>query len=258
MGTKKKEQKDYQYHIGLCKGDIAPIVLLPGDPGRVKVIAKHLSRARKVAQNREYTTYTGYYKKVPISVMSTGIGCPSAAIGLEELTRIGAHTFIRVGTSGSLQPDVHIGDIVVSTGAVRDEGTSQQYIPYNYPAVANIDVVNALAQAARKYAQGKTHVGIIHSKDAFYIEEPGQLPTENYWKDRWTMWKRGNTLCTEMESSALFVVGAIKRVRVGSINIVVTEYTDHEDDEIPIAPVDMDALIIPALEAAVLLHNNTQ
>ncbi|MEJ2744874.1 MAG: nucleoside phosphorylase, partial [bacterium] len=126
-----------QYHVKLAKGDVGRYVLLPGDPGRVPVIAGFLDKAEKVAQNREYTTYTGEVDGVKVSVTSTGIGCPSAAIAVEELARVGADTFIRVGTAGGLQTDVGIGDLVISTATVREDGTSLQYVPLNYPAVAD-------------------------------------------------------------------------------------------------------------------------
>jgi len=166
MAMKKGEK---EYHIGLGKGDVGRYVILPGDPGRVPRIAKHLDSAEKVAQNREYTTYTGKVDGIKVSVTSTGIGCPSAAIAVEELIRVGADTFIRVGTAGSLQKEVGLGDLVIATGAIREEGTTRQYVPLSFPAVPDLDVTIALREAARKLGYN-SHAGICHCKDSFYSE----------------------------------------------------------------------------------------
>lgn len=141
-----------QYHIQLQKGDVGRYVLLPGDPGRCEVIARHLEGAVHVATNREYVTYTGFLDGVKVSVTSTGIGCPSSAIALEELVRVGADTFIRVGTSGAIQPGTKSGDLAIVTGAIRDEGTSIHYLPIAFPALADMEIVAALRSAAQKQA----------------------------------------------------------------------------------------------------------
>ena len=138
-----------QHHLHLEKGDVGRYVLLPGDPGRCKVIAEHFDGVVHVATNREYVTYTGTLDGVKVSVTSTGIGCPSAAIAIEELVRVGADTFIRVGTSGAIQPGTKTGDLAIVTGAIRDEGTSSHYMPIEFPAVADLQVVDALRRAAR-------------------------------------------------------------------------------------------------------------
>ena len=158
-----------QYHLKLKQGDVGRYVLLPGDPGRCEKIAQFLDDPKLIAQNREYITYTGTLLGERVSVTSTGIGCPSTAIAMEELIRIGADTFIRVGTSGGIQPGTKSGDIAIVTAAIRDEGTTRQYLPIEYPAVADPDVVIALRQAALKL--GLTfRVGVSHSKDSFYGE----------------------------------------------------------------------------------------
>ena len=126
---------DRQYHIQLKEGDVADFVILPGDPGRVDFIAEHFDDAKEVAYNREYKTITGTYKGRPVSVTSTGIGCPSAAIAVEELANIGAKTLVRLGTSGAMQEHTRVGDLVIANGAVRQEGTSPQYMPMEFPAV---------------------------------------------------------------------------------------------------------------------------
>jgi len=148
-----------QYHIGVGKDDIGHYVILPGDPGRCEEIAKYFDNPQKVGQNREYTTYTGYLNGEKVSVMSTGIGGPSASIAIEELVDLGAHTFIRVGTCGGMQLDVESGDVVIATASIRAEGTSREYAPIEFPAVANLDVTNALIQASKNLKQ-RWHAGV--------------------------------------------------------------------------------------------------
>ena len=209
-----------EYHIGLAPGDVGRYVILPGDPGRVPKIASFLDRAEKVAENREYVTWTGEKDGIRISVTSTGIGCPSAAICIEELIRVGADTFIRVGTAGSLQPDVGLGDLVVSTAAIREEGTTRQYVPLSFPAVADLDVTLALRQAARELGH-RCHTGITHCKDAFYIEGDFGLPQEEHNEALWRTWERAGVLATSMEDAALFVISSIRKVRVGQVLAII-------------------------------------
>ena len=206
-----------QYHVELSKGDVGRYVIPPGDPGRVERIAKFLDNPRRVACHREYVTYTGSLDGVPVSVTSTGIGGPSTAIAVEELIAVGADTFVRIGTVGMVQDYFDLNDCIIATGSVRDEGTTRQYIPLSYPAVAHYDVVDALRRAAKRC--GKTaHVGIVQSKDAFYGEaEPESMPNEPVLRYQWDAWKRGGVLASEMESAALFVVSSIRRVRAGCI-----------------------------------------
>jgi len=218
-----------QYHIVLKKGDIGKYVILPGDPKRTELIAKYFIDAKEIAFNREFRTFCGYIegydgKKIKVATTSTGIGCPSAAICIEELANIGGKVFIRVGTAGSLQKHVKIGDIVISLAAVREDGTSRQYVPLSYPAVASIDVVNALVESAKKLKY-KYHVGIVHCKDAFYTEEFGEqnyvLPMKEYNEFLWKVWQRSNVLATSMESSALFVISSIRNLLVGEVLAVI-------------------------------------
>lgn len=207
-----------QYHIALRPGEVGRYILLPGDPGRVPVIASFFDDAEKMAQNREHTTYTGTLDGVKVSVTSTGIGGPSTAIAVEELARIGADTFIRVGTSGLMQPDLmRTGDLVVVTGAVRDEGTANHYMPLAFPAVADLDVVTALREACE--TRGKRYfIGLTHSKDSFYGElTPDRMPISYALKNRWSAWVRGGVLCSEMEAATLFVLSSVLGKRAGGL-----------------------------------------
>jgi uridine phosphorylase len=198
-------KKRIQPHIMCGVGDVADYVLLPGDPKRVERIASFFDEAKRVADYRGFITYTGKVDGVGITACSTGIGCPSTAIVVEELTRIGAKTLIRVGTTGALQPDIDVGDIVVATAAVRSDGTSREYMPIEYPAVADFDVISALLTAS-KDSSVRIHRGIIQSSDAFYVaSEASNKLTE------------GNVLSIEMESSTLFTLASIKRVKAGTI-----------------------------------------
>lgn len=209
-----------QYHIGVGPDDIGKYVILPGDPGRCEKIAKFFDNATKVGQNREFVTYTGYLNGEKVSVCSTGIGGPSASIALEELVANGAHTFIRIGTCGGMQLDVLSGDVAISTASIRMEGTSREYAPIEFPAVANIDVVNALIQAAKNLDQ-RYVVGVTQSKDAFYGQHrPETLPNGDELIRKWKAWLSLDCKVSEMESAALFIVGQYLKVRVGSCFLV--------------------------------------
>jgi uridine phosphorylase len=185
----------------------------------VPVIASFLDRSQKIAQHREHTTYTGWLGDEKVSVTSTGIGGPSTAIAVEELARIGADTFIRVGTAGLMQPFVQSDDLVVVTGAVRDEGTALHYMPMEFPAVADLDVVECLRQACQ--AQGvRYHVGLSHSKDSFYGEiQPERMPLAAKLQQEWQAWVMGGVLCSEMEAAALFVVSSVLGKRAGGLMV---------------------------------------
>ena len=210
-----------QYHIGLKKGDVGEFVILPGDPKRCEKIAAFFDNPVKVADQREYITYTGYIDGTKVSVTSTGIGGPSAAIALEELVKVGAKTFIRVGTCGGMDTDVKGGDVVIATGAIRAEGTSKEYAPVEFPAIANIDVVNALAEAAKKLGYNY-HTGVVQCKDSFYGQHsPEAMPVSSELLNKWEAWKRLGCLASEMESAALFVVASYLKVKIGSVFLVV-------------------------------------
>ena len=210
-----------QYHLRIKKGDVGRYVILPGDPKRVPLIASYLDHAVQVADFREFITFTGSLEGVPVSVTSTGIGGPSASIALEELHACGADTFIRIGTCGGIALDVMGGDLVIATGAVRAEGTSQEYAPLAFPAVADYDVVTALKQAADTLG-AKSHIGVVQCKDSFYGQhDPDRMPVSYELKQKWEAWKRLGVLASEMESAAMFVVSAALGARCGSVFHVV-------------------------------------
>ena len=200
------QKLEKQFHIRCVPGDVGRYVILPGDPGRVPAIAALLDGAAPVARNREYNVYTGYLDGERVTVCSTGIGGPSAAIAMEELHNLGADTFIRCGTCGGIDPDVKSGDIVVATGAIRFEHTSLEYAPEEYPAVSDLDVALALREAA--LSLGKTvHTGVVQSKDSFYGQHsPARMPVSGMLLEKWEAWKRLNVKASEMEAAALFVI----------------------------------------------------
>ncbi len=213
-------ENDKQYHIQVGEGDVGRYVILPGDPKRCEKIAQYFDDAKLVADSREYVTYTGYLEGTKVSVTSTGIGGPSAAIAMEELVKAGADTFLRIGTCGGMQTDVMSGDIVIASGAVRMEGTSKEYAPIEYPAVPDIRLVNALIKGARQLEQ-TYHVGVVQCKDSFYGQHsPEEKPAGYELIDKWEAWMRMGCLASEMESAALFIVAASLKVRAGTCLLV--------------------------------------
>lgn len=214
------EDVSRQYHIQVARGEVGRYVIMPGDPKRCEKIAKYLDDPVLIADNREFVTYTGTLDGEKVSVTSTGIGGPSAAIAMEELYRCGADTFVRIGTCGGMQPEVKSGDIVVATGAIRMEGTSREYAPIEFPAVPDLMVTNALVEAARK-KEIPFHTGVVQCKDSFYGQhEPEVKPVSYELLNKWEAWKRLGCLASEMESAALFIVASHLRVRVGSCFLV--------------------------------------
>lgn len=211
-----------QFHIRAKKGEVGRYVILPGDPGRVPKIAAYLDDAVQIAQNREYNLYTGKLHGVPVSVCSTGIGGPSAAIAVEELTKCGADTFIRIGTSGGIRLDVTGGDLCIATSAIRAEGTSYEYLPDGYPAAANFEVVQALVESAKELCDGSFgnsyHVGVVHSKDSFYGEvEPEKSAVSKKILTNWEGYRACGCLTSEMECAAVFSVGLVRGARCGAV-----------------------------------------
>jgi uridine phosphorylase len=238
-----------QYHINVGAGEVGKYVILPGDPKRCAKIAAHFDNPQLIADSREYVTYTGYLDGVKVSVTSTGIGGPSAAIALEELVKCGADTFIRVGTSGGMDIDVKGGDVVVATGAIRMEGTSKEYAPIEFPAVANFEVANSLVQACKDLNKPH-HVGVVQCKDSFYGQHSPQTKPVSYeLVDKWNAWLGLGTLASEMESAALFVVGSYLRVRVGSVFLVVANQEREKAGLENIQVHDTEAAIEVAIEA---------
>lgn len=215
------EDPGRQYHIQVAKGEVGRYVIMPGDPKRCAKIAEYFDDPLLIADNREYVTYTGTLDGVKVSVTSTGIGGPSASIAMEELYRCGADTFSRIGTCGGIQTEVKSADVVIATGAVRMEGTSREYAPIEYPAVPDLDVTNALVNAAKKQ-NVDFHTGVVQCKDSFYGQhEPEVKPVSYELLNKWEAWKRLGCLASEMESAALFIVASHLRVRTGSCFLVV-------------------------------------
>lgn len=210
-----------QYHTGVSSDTIGKYVILPGDPKRCEKIAKHFENAKLVADCREYVTYTGTLDGVKVSVTSTGIGGPSASIAIEELSKCGAHTFLRVGTCGGMQKEVCGGDLVIANGAIRMEGTSKEYAPIEYPAVPDVTAMNALIHAAES-ADIRYHVGVVQCKDSFFGQhEPEVMPVSYELENKWQAWIRMGCLASEMESAALFIAGSFLKVRVASCMLVI-------------------------------------
>ena len=243
------EDESRQYHIQVAQGEVGRYVIMPGDPKRCVKIAQYFDDPVLIADNREYITYTGTLDGVKVSVTSTGIGGPSASIAMEELCRCGADTFVRIGTCGGMQTEVKSGDVVIATGAIRMEGTSKEYAPIEYPAVADLEVTNALVSAA-KTKGFPHHAGVVECKDAFYGQhEPEKMPVGYELLSKWEAWKMMGCLASEMESAALFIAAGKLRVRAGSCFLVVA---NQEREKLGLEnPVvhDTDMAIQAAVEA---------
>jgi uridine phosphorylase len=209
-------------HLPIKFGEVARYVIVPGDPNRVPVIAESLENVINQGQNREFNAYKGTHKGIEVSVVSTGIGCPSTAIAVEELSHIGAEVFIRIGTSGSVDNSAKKGDIFIATAAVRDDGTSKQYMPIEFPAVASHNVVGSLIRAS-KNLKIDSKVGICQSKDSFFGEtEPDRMPVAPYLDFKWKSWQGGGVGASEMEAATLFTLSQIKRIEAGAILAIET------------------------------------
>jgi uridine phosphorylase len=221
------------FHLGLTRGDLrgATVAILPGDPGRVGKIAEHFDDPVHLAGNREFTSHLGFAGGAPIVVCSTGIGGPSTSIAVEELAQLGVRTFLRVGTTGAIQPEIEVADVIVTTGSVRMDGASLHFAPLEYPAVAHFDCVSALVAAAA--AAGITsHVGITVASDTFY---PGQerYDTVSGYVRRSLQgsrdeWARLHVLNYEMESATLFTQCAANGWRAGMVAGVLVNRTQRE------------------------------
>lgn len=218
---------EVRFHLKIRSGDVGRYVILPGDPGRVPKIAALLDDAKQIAQNREYNIYTGTLNGEKVSVCSTGIGGPSAAIAVEELIDSGADTFIRIGTSGGIDLSVFGGDLIIAEAAIRAEGTSYEYLPQGYPSIADFEVTTALAQAAKELSTeepgNRYHVGVVHSKDSFYgeVNPDGSAVGDNI-KSRWDSYFKCGCLTSEMECAAIYAVGLVrsvfpKKIRCGGV-----------------------------------------
>jgi uridine phosphorylase len=242
------DKKEILKHIRCGVGDVAPYVIIPGDPGRVKRIVDQMDKAEKIAENREYVTYTGEYKGVNITVCSSGIGGPAASIAFEELIKLGAKVFIRVGSAGGRQPKIPIGTPVVINASYRGEGTSMVYLPAPFPAVASLDVTNALVKAVEEQKEDY-RVGIGFSRDAYYVQD----------KELNTLLTEAGVMAAEQEASILFIVGSKRGVKTGAIvstdsNIYLEKQPSLEEKE-KLFFVGERKCIKAALDACVILND---
>ncbi len=217
-----------QPHLLVEPGDLADVALVPGDPGRVDRIAAHCEDVQEITHNREYKLVNATYEGRDLTICSTGVGCPSAAIAVEELAAVGVDTFFRVGTTGALQEGIEIGDMVVATAAAKDEGTTKRYESETVPAAASHEVVATLLAAAEERNED-VHVGSIATDDAFYAE------TDEYVTD----WEAAGLLAVEMEAASIFTLARRKGLRAGAIctvdgNLVEgTQKGETDDGELP-------------------------
>lgn len=212
-----------QYHIGLDAPMLegAKYAILAGDPGRIQGIAQGMERPRYLGSNREYTSYLGYLAGQPVVAMSHGIGGPSTAIAVEELAQLGVTTMIRVGTSGGMQQQVRAGDAVIVQAAIRQDGTSREYLPVEYPAVADFQVTAALQKVALR-EKVPHHIGVVQCKDSFYGQHaPQRMPVGDELLSKWRAWIQGGALASEMETATLFVVSSVLRVRAGAVMLCI-------------------------------------
>ena len=242
-----------QYHVGLKPGDVGKYVILPGDPKRCEKIAQYFENPYLAADSREFVTYTGTLDGEKVSVTSTGIGGPSASIAMEELCNCGADTFIRVGTCGGMQTEVCGGDLVIATGAIRMEGTSREYAPIEYPAVPDLEVTNALVNAAKKLGMAY-HTGVVQCKDSFYGQhDPSGKPVSYELENKWEAWLRLGTLASEMETAALYTVSSYLKVRSATVLLVVANQEREKKGLDNTVVRDTDKAIKGAIEAIKLL-----
>ena len=207
------------YHLPTTVTEASPLVLLPGDPERVDLILSRLSHPEWFGQRREFRVGRGELDGVPVMVVSTGIGGPSTAIAVQELHYLGAQTLIRVGTAGSLTPDVRVGNLILASAAIRDEGTSRQYLPLEFPAIATPEVIEDLRLGLQAITlQPTVHIGVVHSKDAFFAQKyPDDVPLGELHQERFRAWAKGGALVSEMECAALYIVGQSLGCRTGAI-----------------------------------------
>ena len=245
------KNQEIMYHINLSAKDLegAHFAILTGDPGRVKTIASYLENPRILCSNREYTSFLGKIENKPVLVISTGIGGPSTAICVEELSMLGVTHFIRVGTSGGMSLDVCAGDLVIATGAIRQEGTSKEYLPIEFPAIADLEISLALRCAAKKL-NARCHAGVVHCKDSFYGQHlPSRMPVSYELENKWKAWLKGNALCSEMESAALFTIASSLGLKAGAILLVIWNQEREKSGISQNKCFDLDLLIRVSIEA---------
>ncbi len=241
---------DGMYHIGLRPSDTAKAAIICGDPGRVEKIARMMDSAEFVASKREYTTWSAMLDGKRVLIVSHGIGGPSTAICIEELNMLGVKTLIRVGTCGGMAMDVKTGDLVIAQAAIRAEGTSREYLPIEFPAIADFSVTAALKNAAEALEKPH-HIGVVHCKDSFYGQhEPSRMPVGGELAAKWSAWLKGGCLASEMETAALFTVSATLGMKAGCVLRAVWNqeranagFTDSDDgDELSAARAAIEAI----------------
>lgn len=233
-------------HILLKEGDVARYVLTPGPPERAQRASELLDKAERKQFHREYLTFTGSYKDAPVSIMSTGMGCPAVAIGIEELAAIGANTFIRIGSCGAIGEKIDIGDCIIASGALKEESTSTQYAPVGFPAIPSLEVLLALVKSAREL-KWPYHVGVVRSFDAFYRPLPVQSLEQL---------RDLGVVAGDMESSALFCIGSALHLRTGTVNCVGgnPKYNRYRGQKLKEYLKGEEMMLKIALEAVVKLH----
>lgn len=244
------EITETMFHLKCKADDIGKYVLLPGDPGRTDVIAGYVDNARLISSNREFRIWTGSLEGEFVSIVSTGIGGPSAAIAIEELVMCGANTFIRIGTCGGMQSEVPAGQLVIPTGAVRMEGTSHEYMPGAFPAVPDFDLASAIVNSAKELSIPYVS-GVVHCKDSFYGQHsPERMPVANRLTDDWNAWIAAGVVASEMESAALFVAASVLHVRCASVLNMIWNQERENKYGIECTPqLDMDAAVKTAIKA---------
>ena len=222
-------EKPKMMHIAITAEDIGQYCFLPGSPERALKISKYFDDVEKVGQNREHTTYSGYLEGIKVSVTSTGMGGPSSAICMEELVKIGGKKFIRIGTCASTAERAHIGDIIIPQGTVRMEGTALHYLPMEYPAVPDYEIMKKIEEAALKLKY-HYHVGVTITKDSFYTQtEPETKPIGYELINRWNAYEKGGAIATSMEEATLFIVGSSLQVQVASVLGCATNYKRYKE-----------------------------
>ncbi|POY44289.1 uridine phosphorylase [Avibacterium gallinarum] len=248
------------FHLGLTKAmlDGAQLAIVPGAPERVERIARLLDNPKFLAATREFTSWLGYLNGKAVVVCSTGIGGPSVSIAVEELAQLGVRTFLRIGTTGAIQPHINVGDILITTGAVRLDGASRHFAPLEYPAVADFTCTSMLHKAALKNDKAKVHIGITASSDTFY---PGQERYDTYtgkiyrhYQGSLKQWQELNVMNYEMESATLFTMCSALGLRAGMVAGAIVNRTQQEiPNEETIHQTEQNAIDIVVKAAALLV-----
>ncbi len=242
------------FHLGCEEGDLGKTVILTGDPKRCSQIAQYFENPKLIADVREYVSYTGYLNNKKVSVVSTGIGGPSTAIAVEECYALGVRNFIRVGTCGGISKDVKPGDLVIATGAVRQDGTTKEYAPIEFPAVADFDLTYYLKKAAETN-NFSYHLGIVQSKDSFYGQHsPITKPVSYELINKWEAYKKLNVLCSEMECSTVYCVSSYLKARAACVLLCILNQELDIEEPTSKEALNTEKAIITAIQA--IKNNN--